>query len=134
MRNRWANASRAPAAEAGNGVAYGFSAYFLWGFLPLYFHLLDDVGSVEIVVNRIVWSFLLLLPILALRGALGAFLRLVRTGTAMLTLTVTSALLAIHWLVSIWSVNTGPVVAASLGYFLNPLFYLLLGLHLTSFW
>ncbi|HEY9580979.1 MAG TPA: EamA family transporter RarD [Rhizorhapis sp.] len=108
-------------------MAYGFSAYFLWGFLPLYFHLLDDVGSVEIVVNRIVWSFLLLLPILALRGALGEFLRLVRTGTAMLTLTVTSALIAINWLVYIWAVNNGHVVAASLGYFLNPLVNVLLG-------
>src|SRR3546814_13163784 len=91
-------------SEAGNGVAYGFSAYFLWGFLPPYFHLLDDVGSVEIVVNRIVWSFLLPLPILALRGALGEFLRLVRTGTAMLTLTLMSTLIAINWLVHIWPV------------------------------
>src|SRR3546814_10246298 len=73
------------------------------------------------------WSFLLLLPILALRGALGEFLRLGRTGTAMLTLTVTSALIAINWLVYIWAVNNGHVVAASLGYFLNPLVNVLLG-------
>src|SRR3546814_6442446 len=63
----------------------------------------------------------------SLRGALGEFLRLVRTGTAMLTLTVTSALIAINWLVYIWAVNNGHVVAASLGYFLNPLVNVLLG-------
>lgn len=114
-------------AGQGSGILYGFGAYLTWGFLPLYFRMLDHVGSMEVVASRILWSLLLLLVILALRGTLGAFAGLIRQPRAMLTLTVTAGLIAINWLVYIWAVNHGHVLAASLGYFLNPLVNVLLG-------
>lgn len=114
-------------ATARGGVAAGVGAYLIWGFLPLYFLMLDSVSPLEIVANRIIWSLCLLLLILALRGTLANFSRLLNDKRAMFILTGTSALIAVNWLVYIWAVHSNHVVAASLGYFLNPLANVLLG-------
>lgn len=115
------------AARVPSGVWYGLSAYLFWGFLPLYFRLLHHVGPVEIVASRVLWSLALLIPILALRGTLGEFARVIRTPRLMLTLGATAVLIAANWLVYVWAVNNGHIIAASLGYFLNPLVNVLLG-------
>lgn len=115
------------ASNGNNGIAYGFAAYFMWGFLPLYFHLLDHVAPLEIVASRVLWSLLLLLVILLFRGTLRDFGGLVRDPARMRILAATAGLIAVNWLVYIWSVNNGHVIAASLGYFLNPLVNVLLG-------
>ncbi|MCF8706618.1 EamA family transporter RarD [Rhizorhapis sp. SPR117] len=110
-----------------NGIIYGFAAYFSWGFLPLYFRMLDHVRAMEIVANRVIWSFFLLLVILAFRRTLRQFGKLVRNKQSMLILGATARLIACNWLGYIWAVNNGHVIAASLGYFLNPLVNVLLG-------
>lgn len=122
-----ATLARPAAARIPAGVWCGLGAYLLWGVLPLYFQLLDHVGAVEIVASRALWSLVLLIVILALRGSLGAFTRLIRTPRLMLTLGATSILIAGNWLVYVWAVNNGHVIAASLGYFLNPLVNVFLG-------
>lgn len=109
------------------GFAAGACAYLMWGILPLYFRLLDHVGALEVVANRVLWSLLLLIAVLAMRGMLGDMMRLMQNPRAVLALTATAALIAINWLVYIWAVNNGHVIAASLGYFLNPLVNVLLG-------
>ena len=109
------------------GIAAGAGAYLLWGFLPLYFRLIDHVGALEVVANRVLWSLLLLIVVLAMRGMLGDMVRLMRNPGMVLALTATAALIAVNWLVYIWAVSNGHVVAASLGYFLNPLANVLLG-------
>lgn len=114
-------------AMARGGIAAGMGAYLTWGFLPLYFLVLDSVSPLEIVASRIIWSLCLLLVILTLRGTLGHFGQILNDGRVMLTLAATSALIAINWLVYIWAVHDNHVVAASLGYFLNPLANVLLG-------
>lgn len=116
-----------PAEDRRIGIAAGAGAYLLWGFFPLYFRLIDHVSALEVVANRILWSLVLLIAALAVRGMLGEMVRLMQKPRIMLALTATATLIAVNWLVYIWAVNNGHVVAASLGYFLNPLVNVLLG-------
>ena len=67
-----------PAAETSNGAAYGFSAYLIWGFLPLFFRLLDHVGSLEIVAHRVIWSVAFLALLLAIYRMFPALLDALR--------------------------------------------------------
>ena len=112
---------------ARGGIAAAIGCYLLWGFLPLYFRAVSHVGPLEVVANRILWSLVLLLVILSLRGTFGNFIRMLGNRKTLLALTGTSAFIAINWLTYIWAVNNGHVLAASLGYFLNPLVNILLG-------
>lgn len=102
-------------------------AYGLWGLLPLFFRLLHHVDPVEIVTQRILWSLLLILVILGARGALAPLLAAVRDRRLVLPLAISAFLIAVNWLTYVWAVNNGHVLAASLGYFLNPLVNVALG-------
>jgi chloramphenicol-sensitive protein RarD len=118
----------AAAPPSRDGYVYAVGCYLIWGFLPLYFRLLKAVGAVEIVAHRIVWSLVLLVLILAARGRIVMWRQLLATARILLPLIGSAALIAINWLVYIWAVNHGHVVAASLGYFLNPLVNVALGM------
>ena len=107
------------------GVLYGVAAYGLWGFLPLYWLLLDDAGSIEVVAHRVVWSLVVVLVILAVAGRLRGLTRLGRRGYGLLA--VASVVVAANWCLYIWAVDTNQVIEASLGYFVNPLVTILLG-------
>jgi chloramphenicol-sensitive protein RarD len=114
------------------GLLFGLGAYLLWGVLPLYFKLLKSVSPTEIVAHRILWSlaFLALLVMLwrrwpAIRAAMGA-------SRILMTLAVTALLIAVNWLIYIWAVLNGHVLAGSLGYYLNPLVNVLLGVVLLK--
>ncbi len=102
-------------------------AYGLWGLLPLFFRLLHHVDPVEIVTQRVLWSLLLILALLALRSGLPPFLAALRTPRLLLPLAGSALMIGINWLTYVWAVNDGHVVAASLGYFLNPLVVVTLG-------
>lgn len=109
------------------GYGFGIGVYLVWGLVPLYFKLLDHVGAVETVAHRITWSVGLLLALLLLLGKvrnLGAIFRNRRT---LLALTASAALIGGNWLVYIWAVTHEHILAASLGYFLNPLLNVVLG-------
>ncbi len=109
------------------GTAAGLSAYSLWGLFPLYFPLLEPAGGLEIVAHRIVWSLLfvaLLITVLRRWSLVRAAVTDVRT---MLVLAGASVLIAANWLVFVYGVNSGHVVETSLGYFINPLVSVLLG-------
>lgn len=137
MSGNLATADKGGADEAGaasgagerqpGGLLHGIGAYFLWGLLPIYFKLLGNVDPLEIVASRVVWSLLLLAAILAIRGGLRDFGLLLRTPRAMAAMTASACLIAVNWLIYVWAVHHGHVVAASLGYFLNPLVNVLLG-------
>lgn len=111
----------------GSGLPHGIAAYLSWGLLPIYFKLLPDVGAVEMVASRILWSLLLMAAILAATGALREFGRNLRNGRVMLAMTGSATLIGINWLVYIWAVGEGHILGASLGYFLNPLVNVALG-------
>lgn len=114
--------------EEREGFLYAGGAYVIWGMLPLFFRLLHHVGPVEVVAQRIVWSLVLLLGILAFRRTLPAFAAVLRDRRIMLPLAASACFIACNWLVYIWAVHADHVVAASLGYFLNPLVNIMLGM------
>lgn len=109
------------------GVAYAASAYLTWGLFPLYFRALAGVPAPEVLAHRIVWSLVFLAALVtALRRWRGVLAQLRAPGT-LATLAVTAVLISSNWLTYIWAVNSGRVLEASLGYFVNPLVTVLLG-------
>ncbi len=110
------------------GLIHGLAAYGLWGMLPLYFKLFPGVSSVEIVAHRIVWSVAFLAGLMGVTRLYPAFLAALRQPRILGALALSALLIAANWLVFIWAVNDGHVLAASLGYFLNPLANILLGM------
>lgn len=122
---------QAPATPAASldrrGLGFGLGAYLIWGFLPLYFLLLAGVTAGEIVADRIVWSLVLLIGILAVAGRFGKLLAVLRDTRTLGLLAISAALISVNWLVYIWAVQHDHVLAASLGYFLNPLVNVLIG-------
>jgi chloramphenicol-sensitive protein RarD len=109
------------------GVLYGVGAYGLWGVFPLYFRLLERSSALEVVAHRVLWSLAVCLGVVAsTRGwrDLGATLAIPRR---VLALGVGAVLLAVNWGVYIYAVNSGQVLEASLGYYINPLITVLLG-------
>ena len=109
------------------GLLFGLGAYLLWGFLPLYFKLLAQVPPAEIVAHRILWSLAFLVLLVALWRRWPAIRAALRASRVMMTLAVTALLIAVNWLIYIWAVLNGHVLAGSLGYYLNPLINVLLG-------
>jgi len=108
-------------------VIYGIGAYLLWGIFPLYFRLLDASGAVEIVVHRVLWSLLVCLAVVALTGAVADLRGVLRSRRSVLMLAGAAGLIAVNWGVYVYAVNSGHVVEASLGYFINPLVTVMLG-------
>ncbi len=109
------------------GLWEAVGAYVIWGFFPLYFKPIQHVSPWEVVGQRIVWSVLLLFVLLAVRKRFGEFMRVMSTPRLVGPLLASSLLIAANWLIYIWAVYNGHVLAASLGYFLNPLLNVLLG-------
>ena len=108
------------------GLGYGAGAYLLWGLFPLYWPLLEPAGAVEILAHRIVWTVAVLAVLLATGGRWARLLALRHDRRAVL-LVPAAVLIGINWDVYIWAVNNGRVVETSLGYFINPLLTVLLG-------
>lgn len=115
------------AAQRRAGLLAGAGAYGLWGILPIYFRLLGHVSPFEIVAHRVIWSVAFLVILLAAMRLYPAFLAIFRQPRILAALMLSSVLIGINWLVYVWAVDTDHVVAASLGYFLNPLVNVLLG-------
>jgi chloramphenicol-sensitive protein RarD len=113
--------------ERRTGVAAGLAAYLLWGLFPLYFPLLEPAGGLEIVAHRVAWSLVfigLLLTVLRGWSQVRAAFTDRRT---LLVLSGAAVLIVVNWLVFVFAVNSGHVVESSLGYFINPLVSVLLG-------
>jgi chloramphenicol-sensitive protein RarD len=114
------------------GLVFGLVAYLLWGVLPLYFKLLAVVPPIEIVANRIIWSLLFLALLVALWRRWSTIRAALASRRVVLILMLTAALIATNWLVYVWAVVNGHVLETSLGYYLNPLFNVLLGVVLLK--
>jgi chloramphenicol-sensitive protein RarD len=107
------------------GLGLALAAYVTWGLLPIYFKVLRPVPALEVLAHRIAWSALLLAVMLMRRGPAGFRAPFRRDRLPLLALTTT--LISTNWLVYIWAVQVGRIVEASLGYFVNPLVNVLLG-------
>ena len=109
----------------------GFS-YFLWGLLPIYWKFLSSVNAKEILASRIFWSFIFMLIILFFTKKWGLFVHTLKgfanNKKQMYALTIASLLISVNWFTYIWAVNSGHMIEASLGYYINPLISILLGM------
>ena len=112
------------------GVLYGVSAYVVWGFLPLYWKLVEEAGAYEILAHRGIWSLLICVSLLALRKQLKSAYEMVRSSRTFSLLFLASGLLTINWGVYIWSVTVNRVVEAALGYYITPLINVTFGVLL----
>lgn len=114
------------------GTIYAGFSYFLWGLLPIYWKLVEAVDAKEILANRIFWSFIFmaifLLSTQKWQLLSQTFKGFAKNKKQMAALIIASFLISINWFVYIWAVNSGHMVEASLGYYINPLVSLLLGM------
>ena len=113
--------------EVRRGFAFGVAAYGLWGILPIYFKALAAVAAVDIVAHRIPWSLPYLALLLFFSRGWGEVRQAIRRRRTMLLLLSTATLIGVNWLLYVYAVTTGHILAASLGYYLNPLANVLLG-------
>ncbi|MEO1583912.1 MAG: EamA family transporter RarD [Planctomycetota bacterium] len=110
------------------GIAYALAAYGLWGVFPVYFKLVDHVAADEILAHRIVWSVGVCAAMLAWAGRWHNVRTILRSKRSLAALAVSAVLVAINWLCFIYAVLTDRILEASLGYFINPLVSIVLGL------
>jgi chloramphenicol-sensitive protein RarD len=103
------------------GLLFGVSAYTLWGLFPIYWPLLKPANPLEIVSHRAVWTLVFCFIILALTKTLKSTLSLLKRPKIVAGLFLSSILISINWIIYIYAANTGHVIEASLGYFINPL-------------
>lgn len=122
----------APRSEKSLGLIFGLSAYLLWGLFPLYWPLLKPASAYEIVAHRAIWTLIFCLVVLAFHKKLRRTLSQLRKPKIFFALLATSALISVNWIVYIWATNTGHVVEASLGYYINPLVIIAFGVLLLK--
>ena len=109
------------------GILYALGAYSLWGILPVYWKALESVPPIQILGHRVVWSFALLAVLILQRREAMSLVKVLASRRIILFAALAAGLLGVNWLVYIWGVNNGHIVEASLGYFINPLVSVLLG-------
>jgi chloramphenicol-sensitive protein RarD len=118
----------AAAADPLSGILASAAAFLIWGLSPAYWKCLAPVPATQIILHRIVWSFLLLLPLLAVQRRWREFTRALGHLPILSILTASALLLCANWFIYIWAVNNGHILQASLGYYINPLVNVFLGM------
>ena len=116
------------AVQTRQGVLLALAAYFIWGIAPAYFKFIDYVPADEIFTHRIIWSFFFMIALISVSRQWGGIRRLCQTPKKILLLALTAVLIGGNWLLFIWAVNNHHMLEASLGYFINPLVNVLLGM------
>jgi chloramphenicol-sensitive protein RarD len=118
--------------ETKMGIIYAGFSYFLWGLLPVYWKLVQHVNADEILANRIFWSFFFMVAVLLFTRKWGEFIQTLihfRSNKKQLAaLVIASLFVSCNWFIYIWAVNSGHLIEASLGYYINPLVSVILGM------
>ncbi|MGC0330169.1 chloramphenicol-sensitive protein RarD [Streptomyces sp. SAI-170] len=114
------------------GLLNGFAAYGMWGLVPLFWPLLKPAGAVEILAHRMVWSLVLVAAVLLVVRRWAWAGELLRQPKRLGLIAIAAAVITVNWGVYIWAVNDGQVVEASLGYFINPLVTIAMGVLLLK--
>lgn len=109
------------------GLLFGLAAYGLWGVLPIYFKLLQAVPAIDIVAHRIVWSLIALALLVTALKSWGEVRAAIRRRRTLGLLMLSALLIGVNWLLYVYAINSGHILAGSLGYYLNPLANILLG-------
>lgn len=115
-----------------NGLVAGIAAYGLWGFLPLLFDLLSHVGAATVVADRTIWSLLLVGAIMIVGGRTAEVRAALRDPTAVRSMALAALILGGNWLIYVYAVESGQVLEASFGYFINPLVNVATGMLLLG--
>jgi chloramphenicol-sensitive protein RarD len=110
------------------GILYALSSYFIWGFTPIYWSIFSGINSLEILSHRIFWACILTCIFFAATGRLGEFGSVLKDRKRMGWIVLRALLLAVNWYTYVWAVSHGRILEASLGYYLNPLVSIFLGL------
>ncbi|VDC30862.1 EamA family transporter RarD [Pseudogemmobacter humi] len=116
-----------PQDNSSAGLLYALSAYLLWGFLPLFMKALDQVSPVEVVAHRVIWAVPAALAALIWMGRTRDLQAALRNPRMLGMATVTALLVSLNWCLYVWAITTGHALDAALGYYINPLFSILLG-------
>jgi chloramphenicol-sensitive protein RarD len=109
------------------GIMYAVLAYSIWGVLPIYWKTINEVPAPQILSHRILWSFVFLAAVIYFRKDWSAFAKAIQVRKTFLIFSLSAVLISANWLTYIWAVNAGFIVETSLGYFINPLINVLLG-------
>jgi len=110
------------------GIIFAFVAYFIWGIAPVYFKLLKQVPAEEILTHRVIWSFLFMLVLLSVSRSWDDVRRVLKMPQKVVLLLLSAVVIGSNWLIYIWSINNNHLLEASLGYFINPLVNVVLGM------
>src|SRR5512137_653619 len=119
-------------ADTRSGLTAAVTAFVIWGLFPLYLKPMAEVPALQIMAHRVVWCCLLVFAWLAVRGELGAVRAALADPASRLKLAASAALISLNWLLYVWAVTNGHTVEASLGYFINPLLNVVLGVALLK--
>ncbi|ELE8120040.1 EamA family transporter RarD [Vibrio fluvialis] len=114
--------------NAKKGVILAISAYTMWGIAPIYFKAISSVSALEILSHRVIWSFFLLAALLHFGRQWRSVVSVFRDKKKMVYLLTTALLVGGNWLIFIWAVNANHMLDASLGYYINPLLNVVLGM------
>lgn len=131
-----------PDRERVKGIGFAAGSYLLWGILPVYWKLLQQVSSLQVLGHRVVWSLVFLLVLMLVTGKMPGFINEVReifrNPRQVAAIMVAAIVLNINWGLYIWAVNDNRIIQTSLGYYINPLVSILLGIlflrERLSFW
>ncbi|MHA7140907.1 MULTISPECIES: EamA family transporter RarD [unclassified Arthrobacter] len=118
---------RQPRSENSTGILYGIGAYGLWGLLPLYFMILLPATAIEIVANRVLWSLVFCALLLTVMRSWRTMWSAASNPRILGTLAIAALLIAVNWFVYTYGVTNGHAIEAALGYFINPIVSVLLG-------
>jgi chloramphenicol-sensitive protein RarD len=114
--------------RAGRGLAAGLGAFIVWGLFPLYLKPLHAVGTLEVIAHRVTWSCVFIFIWMLVRRELGQVRATLRNPALLWRLCISASLITVNWVVYVYAVANGHVVETSLGYFINPLLNVVLGL------
>jgi chloramphenicol-sensitive protein RarD len=120
--------AQAHTSPAFTGIIYALLAYLTWGLMPIYWKFVDRVPAVQMVAHRVIWSVLVMIVLLHLLKRWSSVAAILRDRKRTLLLLGTAALISVNWLTFVWAVQQGKVLEASLGYFINPLLNVVLGM------
>jgi len=119
---------KTPRSESVLGVIYAGAAFLIWGLAAMYWKELRSVPPLEIIAHRVAWSFLFLLPLIVLQREWADFVAILKKPRKILVLLSSAILVGANWLLYVWAVNNNHLLQASLGYYINPLVNVLLGM------
>ncbi|MFT6731998.1 MAG: chloramphenicol-sensitive protein RarD [Polaribacter sp.] len=115
-----------------SGWLFGLGAFIWWGIAPIYFKLITHVGAIEILAHRVLWCVPVTLLLMALIKKRIAILNIIKTPRLIIGLTISTLLISINWLIFTWAVTNEQILATSLGYFINPIMSIVMGVILLG--